>query len=76
MNRHLVNYVRYPLPTAVAIAGVSALVFGNGTWQVPLGIALLGLAILIVAANILSRVAIDRKGDRDADDRARRTGTR
>ena len=61
-------FVRIALPTAIAVAGVIALLAGSAG----LGLSLIGSAIVVVFANALMRLAISSTDDQDREERARR----
>lgn len=51
----LLGYVRYGLPAALVIAGAGMLIWGNGGWQVALGVVFVGLAVLVTTAGFMVR---------------------
>jgi hypothetical protein len=66
--------VRYGLPAAIAVAGVVLLVLG-GDSNVGAGIVLIGVAGLVVVANLFIRLGIASEEDRERE-AARREGRR
>jgi len=63
--------VRVGLPLAIALAGVILIVIG-GDAAVGAGIVLLGVAVLVVLANLFIRLAIQSQDDREREERRRR----
>jgi hypothetical protein len=63
--------VRIGLPLAIAVAGVILIVIG-GDAAVGAGIVLLGVAFLVVLANLLIRLAIQSQDDREREEERRR----
>jgi drug/metabolite transporter (DMT)-like permease len=66
------TFVRYVLPVAIAVAGVILIVIG-GDSAVGAGIVLVGVAGLVVLANLFVRLSIDSERDR-AREAKRRNG--
>jgi hypothetical protein len=64
--------VRYVLPAAIAVAGVILIVIG-GDSAVGAGIVLVGVAGLVVLANLFVRLSLDSERDR-AREAKRRNG--
>jgi hypothetical protein len=58
--------LRIGLPLAIALAGVILLVIG-GDAEVGAGIVLLGVAALVVLANLFIRLAFQSQEDRDRE---------
>jgi predicted Zn-dependent protease len=58
--------VRYVLPAVIAVAGVVLLVIG-GDAATGAGIVLIGVAGLVVLANLFMRLAIDSERDRERE---------
>jgi drug/metabolite transporter (DMT)-like permease len=63
--------VRIGLPAAIAVAGVVLLVIG-GDAEVGAGIVLLGVAALVVLANVFIRLALQSERDREREEERRR----
>jgi hypothetical protein len=63
--------VRVVLPSAIALAGVVLLVVGDDTAQ-GAGIVLIGVALLVVLANLFIRLAIRSERDREREAARRR----
>jgi len=74
----MVRVVRYGLPALIALAGILFVVLGDGAVATAFGIVLLGVALLVVLANLFARLSIsseaDRERERQARDRYTRTG--
>lgn len=58
--------VRYVLPAAIAIAGIVLIAIG-GDADTGAGIVLIGVAGLVVLANLFMRLAIDSERDRERE---------
>jgi hypothetical protein len=65
-----VSWLRIGLPAAIAVAGVVCLAIG-GDAGVGAGIVLLGVAGLVVLANLLIRLSIASQEDRAREERRR-----
>ena len=65
--------LRIGLPAAIAIAGVVLLVVGDETGQ-GAGVMLLGVALLVVLANLFIRLTISSEREREQEERNRRLG--
>ena len=63
--------VRIWLPVAIAVAGVVLILIGSDA-SVGAGIVLIGVAGLVVLANLLIRLGIQSQSDRDREERRRR----
>ena len=63
--------VRVVLPAAIAVAGIVLIAVG-GDSPVGAGIVLIGVAGLVVLANVLMRLGLDSERDRAEEERARR----
>jgi hypothetical protein len=63
--------VRVALPAVTALAGVVLLVVG-GDAATGAGIVLIGVAGLIVLANVLMRLGLQSQGDREREEARRR----
>lgn len=63
--------VRVVLPAAIAAAGVVLIAIG-GDAPVGAGIVLIGVAGLVVLANVLMRLGLESERDRAEEERARR----
>jgi hypothetical protein len=62
---------RVVLPAAIAVAGVVLLIVGGETTQAA-GVTLIGVAVLVVIANLFIRLAIQSEGDRRREQERRR----
>jgi len=71
-----VKLVRYGLPALIALAGVVFLVAGSSGTATAFGIVLLGVALLVVLANLFARLSISSEDDREQERRARDSYTR
>lgn len=67
----MLTLVRVGLPLAIAAAGVILIVIG-GDAAVGAGIVLLGVAGLVVLANLFIRLAIQSQDDREREEERRR----
>jgi hypothetical protein len=65
-----VNWLRIGLPAAIAVAGVVCMAVG-GDAGLGAGIVLLGVAVLVVVANLLIRLSISDQEDRAREQRRR-----
>jgi drug/metabolite transporter (DMT)-like permease len=65
--------LRVVLPLAIAIAGV-ALIATGGEASDGAGVLLLGVALLVVLANVFIRLTIDSQRDREEEERNRARG--
>jgi uncharacterized membrane protein len=65
-----VTWLRIGLPAAIAVAGVVCIAVG-GDAGVGAGIVLLGVAVLVVLANLLIRLSISDQEDRAREQRRR-----
>jgi hypothetical protein len=65
-----VSWLRIGLPAAIAVAGVVCLALG-GDAGVGAGIVLIGVAGLVVLANLLIRLSIASQEDRAREERRR-----
>jgi hypothetical protein len=63
--------VRIGLPVAIAVAGVVLLVIG-GDAEIGAGIVLLGVAGLVLLANVLFRLSVQSQRDREREEERRR----
>jgi hypothetical protein len=63
--------VRYGLPAAIFVAGVVLIVIG-GDAPLGAGIVLIGVAGLVLLANVLMRLGLQSERDREAEERRRR----
>ena len=66
---------RIGLPGAIALAGLALLIAGHGDVRA-VGAALVGVAFLVVLANLYVRLSIASQRDRAREDEARREFTR
>jgi hypothetical protein len=65
-----VRWLRIGLPAAIAVAGVVCIAVG-GDAGLGAGIVLLGVAVLVVVANLLIRLSIADLEDREREERRR-----
>jgi hypothetical protein len=72
MERIGLLLVRIALPAAIAVAGIVLLVVGGDAAQ-GAGIVLIGVAALVVLANLFMRLALQSERDREREE-ARRSG--
>jgi hypothetical protein len=68
-----VSWLRIGLPAAIAVAGVVCIALG-GDAGLGAGIVLIGVAGLVVLANLLIRLSIDDVEDRAREERRREQG--
>jgi hypothetical protein len=66
-----VKLVRYGLPAAIFVAGVVLIAIG-GDAPLGAGIVLIGVAGLVVLANVLTRLSIQSERDREREEERRR----
>ena len=69
------TWLRIGLPAAIAVAGVVCLAVGGDSGR-GAGIVLLGVAVLVVLANLLIRLSISDQEDRAREERRRERGFR
>jgi hypothetical protein len=67
--------VRVVLPVATAVAGVVLLILGGDDAQ-GAGIVLIGIAVLVVLANLFLRLSLLSQRDRDKEEARRRSFSR
>jgi hypothetical protein len=72
MERIGLLLVRIALPAAIAVAGIVLLIVGGDAAQ-GAGIVLIGVAALVVLANLFMRLALQSERDREREE-ARRSG--
>ena len=65
--------VRVVLPAVIALAGVALLVAGGDSAQ-GAGVVLLGVALLVVLANLFVRLSLDSEREREEEARNRERG--
>ena len=65
--------VRIVLPAAIALAGVVLLIVG-GDSGAGAGVVLLGVALLVVLANLFVRLSLDSEREREEEARNRERG--
>jgi hypothetical protein len=65
--------VRVWLPAAIAVAGVVLIVVGDESIAA-MGVLLLGVALLVVLANVFVRLSLDSEREREEEERNRRRG--
>jgi Flp pilus assembly protein TadB len=63
-------FVRYVLPAAIFVAGV-VLVAVGGDAGVGAGIVLIGVAALVLLANLLFRLSVESQRDREREEERR-----
>jgi hypothetical protein len=63
--------VRWVLPAAIALAGVILIVASNSESIDALGVAFIGIAVLVVIANLLMRLGLSSERDREREQEAR-----
>jgi hypothetical protein len=63
--------VRFVLPAVIALAGVALVVFGGDSGK-GAGIVLIGVAGLVVLANVLIRLGLQSERDREREAERRR----
>jgi hypothetical protein len=73
MGRAGLLFVRYLLPAAILVAGVVLIAAGDEFAQ-GAGIVLIGVAVLVVIANLFMRLALQSERDREREER-RRSGS-
>ena len=71
MARTGLTFVRIILPAAIAVVGIVLIVVGGDAAR-GAGIVLVGVAGLVVLANLLMRLAIQSEGDREREEERRR----
>jgi drug/metabolite transporter (DMT)-like permease len=64
-------FVRIVLPAAIALAGVLLVIFGGDSGR-GAGIVLIGVAGLVVLANVLIRLGLQSERDREREEARRR----
>jgi hypothetical protein len=64
-------FVRIVLPAAIALAGVLLVIFGGDSGR-GAGIVLIGVAGLVVLANVLIRLGLQSERDRKREEARRR----
>ena len=67
------GFVRVGLPALIALAGVVLLVVGDETGQ-GAGVAFLGVALLVVLANLFVRLTLSSEREREEEERRRELG--
>lgn len=65
--------VRVVLPAAIAVAAILLLIFGNDSAR-GAGIVLIGVAMLVVLANLFIRLGLLSERDREREAEQRRRG--
>lgn len=65
--------VRVWLPAAIALAGVVLIVVGDETIKA-MGVLLLGVALLVVLANLFVRLSLQSEREREEEERNRERG--
>jgi drug/metabolite transporter (DMT)-like permease len=65
--------VRVWLPAAIAVAGVVLLIVGGDSGR-GAGVLLLGVALLVVLANLFVRLSIQSEREREQEEENRRRG--
>lgn len=72
----MARLVRDGIPAAILLAGIGLVVAVGGGALSGLGVVLIGVAALVVLANVLARLSISSERGRDQEQAARRTFTR
>jgi hypothetical protein len=67
----ILRLVRVGLPAAIAAAGVVLLIVGDGENAQGAGIALIGVAIVVVILNVFLRLGVSSERDRAREEAAR-----
>ena len=67
----MLQFARIWLPVAIGVVGVALIVTGSDA-AVGAGIVLLGVAVLVVLANLFIRLAIQSERDREREEERRR----
>jgi hypothetical protein len=62
--------VRYGIPALIALAGV-VLIVADGDAEAGAGVVLIGIAGLVLLANVFVRLSLQSEDDRAAEERAR-----
>jgi hypothetical protein len=62
--------VRYGIPSLIALAGV-VLIVADGDAEAGAGVVLIGIAGLVLLANVFVRLSLQSEDDRAAEERAR-----
>jgi hypothetical protein len=75
MTRVLLALVRIALPVAVAVVGAVLVVVGDDVAR-GAGIVLIGVAGLVVLANLLMRLGLSSERDREREEERRRAFSR
>ena len=65
-----VTFVRYVLPAAIFVAGVVLIAIG-GDAPLGAGIVLIGVALLVVLANVMVRLSLQSERDRAREEERR-----
>jgi xanthosine utilization system XapX-like protein len=65
--------VRVALPAAIAVAGIVLIVVGDDTLQA-MGVLLIGVALLVVLANVFVRLSLQSEREREEEERNRERG--
>lgn len=65
--------VRVWLPAAIALGGVVLIVVGDETIKA-MGVLLLGVALLVVLANVFVRLSLQSEREREEEERNRQRG--
>jgi hypothetical protein len=65
--------VRVWLPAAIAVAGIVLIIIG-GDPKPAMGVLLLGVALLVVLANLCVRLSLDSEREREEEERNRERG--
>ena len=71
----MLTLVRIWLPVAIGVAGIALIALGDDTGR-GAGIVLVGVALLVVLANLLIRLGIASERDREREERRRRSFSR
>jgi hypothetical protein len=66
-----VYLIRYGLPGLILLAGIVVIAVGTGDIAAAAGIVLIGVSALVFAVNVLARLAISSRNDREREQEAR-----
>jgi hypothetical protein len=66
----MMRIVRYGIPVLIALAGV-VLIFAGGDAGAGAGVVLIGIAGLVLLANVFVRLSLQSEDDREREERAR-----
>jgi hypothetical protein len=72
----MLRLIRIGLPAAIAAAGVVLIIAGSGENEQGAGVALIGVAIVVLLLNVFLRLGVSDVGDREREAAARDEFTR